>query len=212
MGYGFKKVVWSPVELEYLKKNKDSSVNQLTVALAKSQNAIKKKLSELKQTPNSLSLSGIQKTSAQQIIRRSKIGRRKDCNNLFFRSGWEANVYRLLKQDSNIKLIEYEPRTFSFTEFGILHGTVSYTPDFRITFQDETYIWIEVKGGLLKQADKTKIRRFKKHFGEEFNRLQAITPGIKSKTFEFFQNQGVKIRWCYPDLNKQYKKLIPNWE
>ena len=46
------KVVWSPVEEEYLKKHReDTSVNQLTIALAKSRNAIKRKLDEFDGKP-----------------------------------------------------------------------------------------------------------------------------------------------------------------
>lgn len=203
----FKKTVWSPVEIDYLKKHKHDPVNQLVIALAKSQYAIKKKLKELESGSTKATIKG-----TKQHICRTRIGKRKDCNNLFFRSSWEANIYRLLTHDKSISLIEYEPTTFSFTEFGILKGTVSYTPDFKITYADGSYLWIEVKGGLMKSQDKTKIRRFKKYFPGEFRRLVAVTPGPKSKTTQFFTEIGVKIRWHYPDLNKKYRNIIPHWE
>ena len=42
------KVIWSPVEIEYLKKNREKqTINQLSLALAKSRNAIKRKTDEL---------------------------------------------------------------------------------------------------------------------------------------------------------------------
>ena len=199
----FKRVVWSPCEVDYLKKNRHFPVTQLSGYLAKSHAAVKKKLAELdgKVFPSSLK-KGMQ----------SKIGKRKDLNNQFFRSAWEANFFRLLKTDNNIHTVQYEPTTFSFTEFGILKGTVSYTPDFKINYKDGSYHWVEVKGGFMRPADKTKLRRFKKYFPEEFKRLVAVTPGLGSKTAKFFQEMGIEIKHCYPDLNKKYKNVIPNWE
>lgn len=201
---GWNKVVWSPVELDYLRKHKTYPVNQLTIALSKSQSAVKKKLKELDASKDNL--------SGPIMSKRSKIGKRKDCGNLFFRSGWEANTYRLMQREKDIKFVEYEPRVFTFTTFGIIRGTVSYTPDFKVTYTDGSYQWLEVKGGFLKSVDKTKIRRFKKFFPEEFEKLVAVTPGPKSKTAKFFQEMEVEIKWFYPDINKQYKKEIPHWE
>jgi len=204
----FKKTVWSPVEIEYLKKNSGQPVNQLCVALSKSRYAIKKMQLELEQSGGKLVGPPIKKKSGN----RSKIGKRKDCNDLFFRSGWEANVYRLLALDKTITLIEYEPTDFTYWQFGHKKGTVSYTPDFKVTYADGSYIWIEVKGGWLKSTDKTKIRRFKKYYPDEFKKLVAVTPGPKSKTVTFFTAEGVPIRWYYPDLNKKYRKSVPYWE
>lgn len=200
----FKKVIWSPVEIDYLRGNRSKPVSQLCIALAKSTHAIRKKIQEL---GNGKEVNLIQ--NKNQI---SKIGKRKDCNNLFFRSGWEANIYRLLKQDKSITLIEYEPYDFTFYQFGHLKGTVSYTPDFKVTYQDGSYVWIEIKGGWLRPADKTKIRRFKKYYEKEFAKLTAVTPGPKSKTAVFFVEQEVPIKWYYPDLNKKYKHIVPHWE
>jgi len=201
----FKRVVWSLVELEWLKKNRTKPVNQLCIALSKTQGAIKKQLKLLDDpaAAKKMTLPG---------RRRSKIGKRKDCNNLFFRSGWEANVYRYLKTDKTVRLIEYEPTTFSFTSFGILKGTVSYTPDFKVTFKDGTYIWIEVKGGWMKTQDGTKLRRFKKFFPDEFSKLEAVTPGPTSKTTKFFEGMRIKIRCMYPELNRQCKNTVAHWE
>jgi len=200
----YRKTIWSPVEVEYLKKHRHDAVNQLTIALAKSQHAVRKRIKQ--------GFDGKVLSTKKPNQRYSKIGKRKDCNNMFFRSGWEANVYRLLRTDKDIKLIEYEPTTFSFTSFGILKGTVSYTPDFKITYQDGSYEWIEVKGGWMKAADKTKLRRFKKFFPDEYDKLVAVTPGPTSKTTKFFEDFDVPIKWHYPELNKTYRKTIPNWE
>lgn len=197
------KVIWSPLEIEYLKKNRNISINQLTITLAKSVNAIKNKMRELdgKVVPNQ-----------RPNKRSSKIGKRKDCDNQFFRSSWESNLYRLLKTDPNIKLIEYEPHTFTYWQFGHKSGTVSYVPDFKIHYQDGTYNWIEVKGGFLKPEDKTKLRRFKKYYPDEFKLLVAVSAGPTTKTSIFFKEIGTEIRWFYPELNKKYRKIIPNWE
>jgi len=197
------KVVWSPVEIDYLKTHRNHSPNQLCIALAKSRNALKTKLQEL---------DGKITNPAQPKEIRSKIGKRPDCDGQFFRSSWEANVFRLLKTKKRVKLIEYEPKDFTFWQFGHHKGTVSYTPDFRVTYRDGSIEWIEVKGGLMKQPDKTKIRRFKKYYPDEFKRLVAITPGPKSKTAAFMREQGVKIKWYYPELNKKFKNQIPGWE
>jgi hypothetical protein len=73
------KVIWSPVEIDYLKAHSNDSINQLTIALLKSRNAINNKLAEFQGKPIQNKKSG----------KRTKIGRRKDCNNTFMRSGWE---------------------------------------------------------------------------------------------------------------------------
>jgi hypothetical protein len=200
-----KKVIWSPVEEEYLRKHRSDPVAQLSIALAKSYYSIKKKIKEL-DLPEAE-----KKSLAKKKKVRSKIGKRKDCNNLFFRSGWEANLYRLLSRDPAIRSLEYEPHTFDFFEFGVRRGQTTYTPDFKVTFEDGSYLWVEVKG-YLKPQDKTKLRRFKKWYPDEFARLVAVAPGPTAVASLFFQELGVKIQWHYPELNKQYKNVIPHWE
>lgn len=199
-----RKVIWSPVEIDYLKLHKHIPINQLTVALAKSRSAINTKLLELD--------GKVPKQSVKKGGNYSKIGKRPDCDNLFFRSAWEANVFRLLRLNPSVQLIEYEPTDFTFWQFGIKKGTVSYTPDFKVTYKNGNYEWIEIKGGWLKAVDKTKLRRFKKFYPEEWAHLVAVTPGMKSKTALFFMNECVPIKWIYPEINKQYKNEIPNWE
>jgi len=202
----FARVKWSPVEEEYLRAHrKDTSLNQLTVALSKSRNAIKKKFDEF---------DGII-TKKQATGNRGRISyshRREDCDNIFMRSRWEANFYRYLKQRRDIAKVEYEPQDFTFMEFGIIKGTVSYTPDFKVTFTDGSYIWVEVKGGLMPPKDKTKIRRFKKFYPDEAAKLVALTPGKASKTATFFKSENIPIRWYYPIFQKTWRKRIPGWE
>jgi hypothetical protein len=213
----WQRTVWSPIEIEYLKTHPDTPVMQLCIALAKTKGAIKKKQGELSSKP-----SNKKKCLPGNQGQRSKIGKRKDCNNMFFRSGWEANLYRFLREQmkdptgelsSNPPiLIEYEPHDFTFWQWGVKKGTVSYTPDFKVTYTNGQYEWIEVKGGWLKGADKTKIRRFAKYYPEEFKHLVAVTPGLESKTALFFKSMMVPIKWVYLDINRRYKKLIDGWE
>ena len=200
----YRKIIWSPVEEAYLKKHLSDPVNQLTIALAKSRAAVQKKIKEIK--------TGKVEVPKKKKTARTKIGKRSDCNNMFFRSGWEANCYRLFRTIKEIKKIEYEPVDFTFWQFGIKKGTVSYTPDFRLTYKNGKVLLIEVKGGFMKPSDKTKIRRFKKYFPDEFKNLVAITPGPTSKTAKFFVEQGIPIMFYYPELNKKYKNIIPGWE
>lgn len=203
----FHQVKWSPVEIEYLLEHKTDPIMQLTIALSKSRNAIKNKLNELLHTDDSKA-----KTKTKQQGLRSRIGKRSDLNNMFFRSSWESNLARFLLQHPDVQSFQYEPTDFTFWQFGIKKGTVSYTPDFKIFYKDGHYEWLEVKGGLLKSADKTKIRRFQKYYPDEFAKLVAVTPGIKSKTYQFFTDMSIPVKWIYNDLNKKYKAIIPHWE
>ena len=187
-----RQVVWSPVETDYLKEHrKDMSENQLSLALAKSRNAVKRKCLELDGKP-----------LPQKMSRRSVIGKRADLGQ-FFRSNWEANCARVWNAEK--KKWEYEPKVFVFP--GVKRGTVSYCPDFRV---DETE-WIEIKG-LLDGRGRTAIRRFKKHYPEEFKKLKAVVgrPGTKAETF--FKELGVPIHAYMNELDKKWKKLLPAWE
>lgn len=204
----FRKVIWSPVEVEWLKGNKKLSVKQLTVALSKSDNAVKKKLRELSGKKNK---SGLVLSEGPTKNRRSYIGKRPDCDNLFMRSGYEANCYRWFKHVVKPTRIEYEPQTFTYTQFGIVRGTLSYTPDFKITYPDGNYKWFEVKGFLGSQ-DSAKMHRFKKYFPEEFIRLTVIVGRSKSKTGDFFRKLGVLKIVDYSELNKEFRHTIPGWE
>lgn len=81
----------------------------------------------------------------------------------FFRSRWEANYARWLQwQKDNDHLIEWEhePETFWFDK--VKRGTVSYLPDFKVSFQDGCVEYHEVKGWMDAKS-KTKIRRMKKY-------------------------------------------------
>lgn len=187
-------VKWSPIEIEYLKANREKiSLHQLTIALAKSKNAITRKLLELDGKP----LPG-------KKNKKSIIGKRKDLDNQYCRSAWEANFCRYLKH----KGISYhfEPHTFVFQ--GIKRGTLSYLPDIYIPSTGE---YIEIKGQLIPQA-KTAIRRFKKFYPEEFKKLKAVVGRPNTAADKFFKLVGVPVSHYYNELNKEFKDVIPHWE
>lgn len=185
------KVVWSPVEIDFLKDNREKmSVNQLSLALAKSRNAIKRKCDELDG-----------KVVKQKRSKRSVIGTRKDLNQ-YFRSSWEANVARWFNREG--MTWSYEPKVFVFQ--GIKRGTISYCPDFAV---DDG--WVEVKG-LLDSKGRTAIRRFKKYYPEEFKKLKAIVGRPGTKADEFFKSLGVPILGYMNELEKEFRDKIANWE
>lgn len=116
---------------------------------------------------------------------RAKGGKRKDLNDTFFRSSWEANLARFFNF-THVKW-QYEPKTFYFSD--IKKGCISYTPDF---YLPEKNIWVEVKGWMDPKSI-TKLKRFAKYFPEESNKLVLIT----QKEYREYE---------------KYSRLIPNWE
>jgi len=189
----FHKVVWSPVETDFLKANRTTmSINQLSLALAKSRAAVNRKCDELDG-----------KKVTKKMGRRSVIGKRADLKQ-FFRSNWEANVARWF----NFKGMQwqYEPQVFSFLEHGIKRGTVSYCPDFKVGA-----LWVEVKG-MLDAKGMTAIRRFKKFYPLEFARMRAIVGRPGTKADKFFESLGVPRMAYINQLDKIHKTTLPHWE
>jgi len=81
----------------------------------------------------------------------------------FYRSRWEANYARYLefqKRNGLIKSWVHESETFWFE--GVRRGCVSYLPDFKITTNDGSIEFHEVKGWMDGRS-KTKIRRMAKY-------------------------------------------------
>lgn len=111
---------------------------------------------------------------------------------IFFRSRWEANYGRYLqwlKEMGNIAEWEHEPKVFWFLE--IKRGTRSYLPDFRITENDGTQAFHEVKGWMDPRS-KTKIKRMGKYYPD----IKLIVIGGKS----------------YKALEKMVSRMIADWE
>jgi hypothetical protein len=198
------RVVWSPIEVQYLKDNLSAAKDQLCIALAKTRGALDKKIKELNG----------EIVSNKSVVFQSKIGQREDLG-IFVRSGWEANVMRLFKTGLlGYKTPEYEPETFSFTDYVPPKGAaLSYTPDFRVQKGKKSF-WVEVKGNWLRGQDKTKLRRFKKYYPNEFKKLIAIVSSKNTKTAKFFIELGVPESQVfeYNTFKKLYSAKIPNWE
>ena len=84
----------------------------------------------------------------------------------YYRSRWEANYARYLEflvEWGNIDKWEHEPKTFWFEN--IKRGVRSYLPDFRVTNNDGTVEYHEVKGWY-DDRTKTKIKRMAKYYPE----------------------------------------------
>jgi len=102
----------------------------------------------------------------------SEHGRRHDLGGIAFRSRKEANIARWLNF-LNVRW-EYESREF---EFPVRRGIRFYTPDFWLP-DDE--IFYEIKGWLNPESV-TKLRRFRKFYPDEFQRLSVICAGTGRK-------------------------------
>lgn len=82
----------------------------------------------------------------------------------YYRSRWEANYARYLewlKGIGEIKAWEHEPDVFWFE--GIRRGCMSYLPDFKVTENDGSIAYHEVKGWMDARS-KTKIKRMAKYY------------------------------------------------
>lgn len=132
--------------------------------------------------------------------RHTRSGYRPDLD-LVVRSGWEANICRILK--SHNITFEFEPYIFSFP---IKRGNKSYRPDF---YLPDTQEWIEVKGYFDKNS-KTKMKRFKKYYPEHWKKLTMIVSDRSS--VEFCQDLDVPHVMMYRDIRKLYVNNIENWE
>lgn len=85
---------------------------------------------------------------------------------MYFRSKWEANYALYLDWLIDHKQIykwEFEPDTFMFENIKL--GTRSYTPDFKVYTDEDSYEYHEVKG-YMDSKSKTKLKRFKKYYPE----------------------------------------------
>ena len=142
----------------------------------------------------------------------AKGGYRKDLKQ-YFRSKMEANIARYYGYIGELYIYEY--REFEFKT--IKRGQRYYKPDFYLPASDS---WVEVKGGYLRPQDKTKLRRFKKYYPEEFAKLRFIIPDKYARD----KANGEMIKFLCDDLGivfeeiisykemEKYSKLIPGWE
>lgn len=128
---------------------------------------------------------------AKQIRRQTRAGRRSDLENIYFRSGWEANYARWLNRRvelGEIRAWDYEPKRFYFP---IKRGNKCYTPDFRIWLHDGSIEWHEIKGWMDNDS-RIKLERFARHFPNET--LVLVDSDV------------------YRSLEKEVSGSLPNWE
>lgn len=119
-------------------------------------------------------------------------GKREDLNGAYFRSSWESNYARYLNWLiglGEIKKWEYECDTFEFKN--IRKGNIFYTPDFKITNNDGSIEYHEIKGWMDARS-KTKLNRMSKYF-----------PEIKVILID---------REAYYAIARSVKGFIPGWE
>ncbi len=64
----------------------------------------------------------------------------------------------------------------------------------------------------MKAQDKTKMRRFKKHYPKEFARLHAITGSNVTAAAKFFCQMGIPLYGTIQEYKKVWAAKIPEWE
>lgn len=204
---------WSAVEDEFLMQNLSHlSPTQLSGALNRTVAAIKKRSKQLDLIKTPAKRKAYKKrrdtTLAKQfsnqlpeVMGMSRIGHRPHLG-ITVRSSWENNVLVWLNH-RKIKW-EYEPTLFTFEN--VLRGARSYLPDIYLPKQD---IYIEVKGRLL-SVSKTKTRRFKQYYPDEFAKLQVIVQR-NSEAHKFYQQMNIPVYAYYDELVKKFSHL-KNWE
>jgi hypothetical protein len=134
--------------------------------------------------------------------RHTKSGYRKDLG-INLRSKWEANFARILNA-YEIEF-EFEPKVFTFP---IKRGTKGYTPDFYYTKFDE---WVEIKG-YLDDKSKIKLKRFKRYYPEEFQKLTFVISKYSSDGKNFAEELEIPRVVFYEDIRNFYMDKIPYWE
>jgi hypothetical protein len=120
-----------------------------------------------------------------------------------FRSNWEANFSRILNAYEIV--FEFEPKVFTFP---IKRGTKGYVPDFYLPKHDE---WIEIKG-YLDDKSKIKLKRFKRYYPLEFEKLTFIISKYSTDGKNFAKLLEIKNVIFYEDIKNNYINKIPNWE
>lgn len=95
-----------------------------------------------------------------------------------------------------------------FLLFQLKDGTKGYTPDFFIT-KDSS--WIEVKG-YLDTKSMTKIRRFKRYYESEFEKLTFIISKYSTEGKNFASELEIPRVIFYEDIRNFYSEKIKNWE
>lgn len=203
---------------EYIKKNghprgflggKHGEGARIAMSIASKKtwgNITKEKLVKRKKAAFKTRLKNRKTCLSQNTYSRGLKGKREDLDNVFFRSKAEANFARYIKHCLCLKY-EYESHTFWFE--GIRSGCTSYTPDFYIPEKD---FFFELKGWLDSKS-KTKLKRFKKYFPEQFGKMilvkQSLTSNAKKELLEIGFKENAIID--YKDIMAKASS-IPGWE
>jgi len=120
-----------------------------------------------------------------------------------FRSAWERNFARVLCK-KKIKWT-YEERVFTFG--GVARRPFQYIPDFHDTDSD---VYWEIKG-YLRSQDRSKMRRFRKLYPEDFKKLKACLSKSNKTAVAFYKKMGVPMIFI-EDLKKEWKDKVKKWE
>lgn len=166
-----------------------------------------KRRRRLKGDPTNSTEAAIKKSGVKgNAYRHTKTGYRPDID-IIARSSWEANLARVL-WIHGIKF-EFEPEIFTYP---IKRGVKGYVPDFRIGHpKSKDWAWIEVKGWLDARS-KTKIRRFKKYYPDDFARLIMVVSKSSTDAKDFCETLGIPVIY-YEDLRTSFKAILgTHWE
>lgn len=181
-------------------KTRDLSMSlQTFFTTEKGQEAIQSRLKTCVEKYNTVCFGHISKYGRTHL----KSGWKEDLQ-VSVRSGWESNFLRYLNFLE--KSWEYEPKTFIFKDE--IRGARAYMPDIYLPKEN---IWIEIKGWM-SSKDRSKIRKFKKFYPEEFKKLQMVVGSSKTEAFKFASEMGIPIFAFYNDIQKDYGSQILNWE
>jgi len=139
------------------------------------------------------------------VYQNTKTGARVDLDGTVCRSAWEADVLRILQL---FKIpFAFESHTFVFP--ADTRGRIqAYLPDVYLTKTDE---YIEVKG-YLDGRGRNKLRKFKKFYPEEFQKLTVVISKSNKANIIFFKKLGVAQILYYEHLAKLYANKITYWE
>lgn len=95
-----------------------------------------------------------------------------------------------------------------FLVFQLRGGTKGYTPDFYLPATGE---WVEVKG-YLDEKSKIKLKRFKRYYPKEFEKLTCVISKYSKDARNFFEELEVPTILFYEDIRSVYSNSILYWE
>lgn len=88
------------------------------------------------------------------------------------------------------------------------NGTKGYTPDFFIKLDSS---WVEIKG-YLDAKSMTKLKRFKRYYRSEFDKLTFIISKYSTEGKNFSMELEIPRVIFYEDIRNYYSDKILIWE